>query len=552
MSIIFTDSFQNYTYLPLKWEEHTKDCCFTIEPSVGRKGGYGLTATANYMDQTYDHIGRVFDSTMEEVILGFALKKVELDTGYIEVMFNHVEETQSKIRFYSNNFIWLKGDETIDYGMPKSLQFDEWNYIEVKVKTHTVSGTLEVRINEYTAISLTDLSTATTVDYIDRVRFRSMHVYDTDRHFAYIDDLYISNTTGAYNNDFMGNCEIAVVYPIGQAEKSDFLLPPTISGVENYTQVDDERYQNDPTLYSNYFLEYEGDDDGTVWWSGTSEAYNNDQTTMCHQDSYYDGSSYKNYFHWRFSYVNIPRYAIIQRAWIDVYVHSSTISYPQNTTNEIYAYKSGTDPGKFTTKEEVKAAPWTNNYVYSYGAGAPLDGVDISATIQELVSRSDWEEDDNAIVMIQRVAVSTGNENWASLRYRAYEYYNDPFHVDSPRLFVEWTNPGGDNGNYLYSQELGDEETYDFSTVDNPAGIIAISHNVFSKRNLQTANTDDMSFRTLTNLNGTTYSGVKNLPTDRYYTCCTVVDDVNPSTMLPWQPSDLTDTKFGYVTTLSG
>lgn len=551
MSIIFTDSFDSYTFIPLKWDENTSNSCFSIESGVGRAGGQALTATAAFMRQDYDHMGKVFDEPLEEVILGLAFKKVYHDAGYLEIKFNNGEDTQSKLRLYNTSFVWLKGDDTLDYGLPRSLQYDEWNYVEIKLKTHTVSGTLDVRVNDYPAVSFTDISTATSTNYIDRIRFQSLHVLDTTGVSFYVDDLYIADTSGTYNNDFIGNCQISVIYPVSQAADSDFSLPPTVSGVENYTQVDDEIYPEDDTLYESYFLEYSGDDDGTQWWSGTTKTFTNNQTTMCHQDSYYDGSNYKNYFWWRFSNINIPRNAVITRAWLDVYLHGYAFTYDSNLYNHIFAYRSGTDPGKITALGQIESIPWTYNYHYNTG-NAYIDGVSIVPIIQELVSRSDWDEEDNAILLVQRVYNSSGSENYGTLRYRAYEYYNDPANVNSPRLFVEWKLPGGDNNNYLSSINLGDKETYNFSALEAADEILAISHNIFSKRNLQTANTDDMSFRTLTTISGTTYSGTKNLPDDRKYTCCVVVDDVNPVTLAPWQPEDLPGTTFGYVTTTSG
>ncbi len=547
MSLIFFDSFKNYTFLPLKWEECTKDCQFYITEGVGRKGGSALSIYSGYTDVYYDHLGKKLGGNYEEIIVGFAFKKVKHDFGYIEIDFNDGDTIQSKIRLFNDNFMWYIADESIQQGLNYSLQFNEWNYFEAKIKTHTVSGTVDIRINEYTALSLQDLATAsTTNNYIDKVRFRLRHYIDTDEDYAYIEDLYIADTAGDTNNGFLGNCEISTVYPISQGSYNQFELAPTYSGVENYTLIDEYIHQEDDTVtYNDTFLMYHANDCGnyysTSFWSGGTVS------------NYYDLSNLVNSMWLRFSGVNIPKNAKILTVSLQIYIESRYTSASYGRVDYSRFQKSSTPVTQPTSISDFTSRSFTN-------ASVPFTMYQTSPTtlnykdpLQELVSMFDWQEQDNIILFsFNQLYFDGGSSGTDKLRIRNYAYSNDPFHANSPKLYVEWQLPGGDRDEYVKSENLDNKETYNLNTISGSSEIFAINHNIFAKRKFDTANTDDMCLNSIVKIGVTTYSGVKLLPTDRTYTCSNFIIEKNPNTGISWISSDISDNEFGFVTTSSG
>ena len=107
MSLLFYDGFDNYTYLPLKWDEYTNFSQFCIKPDVGRKGSSALCALSGYTTIS-EYIGKILPTDQSDIIIGFAFKKVDPDYGYIEIAFLYDEVIQSSVRLFNTNFYWIR------------------------------------------------------------------------------------------------------------------------------------------------------------------------------------------------------------------------------------------------------------------------------------------------------------------------------------------------------------------------------------------------------------------------------------------------------------
>ena len=136
MSLLFIDGFDNYTHLPLKWPEQTRDSNMYIKQSIGRKGTAGLNIYSGTMVQTWssEYIGYNFDPS-EEIIIGFAFKKLISDYGYVELSFRYANDVetdgtmQNYIRLYDDSIIYRNADSSTEQGAINSLVFNEWNYL---------------------------------------------------------------------------------------------------------------------------------------------------------------------------------------------------------------------------------------------------------------------------------------------------------------------------------------------------------------------------------------------------------------------------------------
>jgi hypothetical protein len=118
---------------------------------------------------------------------------------------------------------------------------DTWYYLEVKVTIGNAgAGAYEVRLNGVDILSDTDADTmAGSVAGVNQVQF---HVRISNNTFY--DDMYILDTSGSVNNDFLGDCRCETLYPNAVGSSSDFT--PS-EAADNYTLVADQGFDGDDT-----------------------------------------------------------------------------------------------------------------------------------------------------------------------------------------------------------------------------------------------------------------------------------------------------------------
>jgi hypothetical protein len=131
-----------------------------------------------------------------------------------------------------------KGDLTTTLGSPSanSLVSGVLQYIEVKALFDTTNGTLEVRVNGTSSgwLNLTGIDTQATANATaNQVIFGGDYSIDGSK--RYICDVVVWDTSGSFNNDFMGEVNVDAFFPTGAGTYSQF----TPSAGSNYTCVDE-------------------------------------------------------------------------------------------------------------------------------------------------------------------------------------------------------------------------------------------------------------------------------------------------------------------------
>jgi hypothetical protein len=149
-----------------------------------------------------------------------------------------------------DNFIYhwalRRGNQLSSDLIDSSSKFwaNRWYYFELKVKIDPSTGTYELHQDGVDIMSDTGVDTAATGDSgMDSVK------YHMDGNFAgspwfNMDDMYILDTLGSYNNDFLGDCLVDAIYPnaAGDVEEWD----PS-AAVDHYTLVDETTSVDDDT-----------------------------------------------------------------------------------------------------------------------------------------------------------------------------------------------------------------------------------------------------------------------------------------------------------------
>lgn len=127
------------------------------------------------------------------------------------------------------------------------FRFGAWNYIEAKILVHASAGTITVKCNGATVITATgkDTQNQSTAD-VGWIRF----AFPGET----LDDVYICDTGGAQNNDFLGEVRVVTLLPqtdaVGGAGANTDFTPST--GTDHGALVDEATPNSDTDyLYSS-------------------------------------------------------------------------------------------------------------------------------------------------------------------------------------------------------------------------------------------------------------------------------------------------------------
>jgi hypothetical protein len=206
---------------------------FTVE--TGRVSGYSLkmsNATLTIPLSTTD----------ATITVGFAFKSSLLTATNYFLRIHDAVNWCIRVYVAAGNVIRVdRGSTTIATSVTTDINDGNWHYIEVKVKCHDSTGTVEVRVGGVSVITATGLDTKDgTQAYYNFVDF----IGDSFNRIYLLDDLYICDGTGAVNNDFLGNKKVTTIQPDGAGDSTQL----TPSAGNNYNCVD-EAICNDDTDY---------------------------------------------------------------------------------------------------------------------------------------------------------------------------------------------------------------------------------------------------------------------------------------------------------------
>lgn len=122
-----------------------------------------------------------------------------------------------------------------------SISINTWYYIELKCTIDNSLGTVEFKINGNEEINETGVDTqASSNNYINKLWIGSNQWY------SFFDDLYLLDTTGSTNNDFLGDCKVETLVPDGAGNYTQWT---PLSG-NNWENVDDTTPDDDSTYVS--------------------------------------------------------------------------------------------------------------------------------------------------------------------------------------------------------------------------------------------------------------------------------------------------------------
>ncbi len=549
MSLLFFDSFKNYLHLPLKWQERTANCSMYVkEGSFGRRGGNVLALECSYSEPEDDFIQQNLDDAYDELVIGFALVRVKDVTDQFTIYFCYNNDIQSRIVIMASGIYWYTDDIYNNYGFNQGFILNKWAYIEIKIKFSDTQGTLDIHINEVAILSLTSLNTITTTPHlVNNIKIGKNVSSLSSDDFAYIEDLYILNTLGTKNNTFLGNCTVSTLPVLTGGSSQQFLPEATYSGTSNASIITNTVYPINTQTYNSTYYEYSGADDGSYVrnGSGADWVFNNTSVMVPSVASIYMDTNTRSCYYWfRFSNINIPKNAKITNAYLLV---NPTEIISEDDINEqlIFFEKSGTPVTQITSSADLLSRKFTYNKTKIPQQGN-IANRDIKASLQELVDLPDWQQNNNSILAVIDLHYVDTNYSYIRVGYTAYEANNDSYHVNSPKLYIEWQLLEEAGSKYIYSSSLGSTDTYMLSVPSGITNILALSSDIIAKKDM---GVDLYLTSTMVSGSNTTNSG-SILPTTKY-SMLSFIQDVTPDSLEDWKDTFITANEFGF-TTISG
>lgn len=207
--------------------------------SSGRFGGNSLRLSNNC------YFGIPIDNK-QTIIVGFAVKTVNLLDGEAILRLEDGGTAHIELQMMAAGELRLTRGAATVLGTTSGLGFltDTWYYIELKVTIDDAAGAYELRVDGSNELSATGVDTNNGGnDYVTHV----VPFGDpATTNYTYYDDMYVIDTSGSYNNDFLGNMKVVMLVPDGDTGDADFT---PLVGPSNYEDVDEGAVVDDDTTY---------------------------------------------------------------------------------------------------------------------------------------------------------------------------------------------------------------------------------------------------------------------------------------------------------------
>ena len=171
----------------------------------------------------------------DTVVVGFAYKQTSWTaTGHTQFALNGVGGYHFDMYGEAASPIKLFRTAGVSREI-KVANFSTWRYVEIKLFAHNTTGTCQVKIDRELIVDFT----GDTLGTAGRIAGFYLGTKESSANPYYVDDLYILNTAGSANNDFLGPIKIETLYPNGNGTTNNFTGSDADS-TDNYLLVDDD------------------------------------------------------------------------------------------------------------------------------------------------------------------------------------------------------------------------------------------------------------------------------------------------------------------------
>jgi len=271
MSLEFIDGFDHYTggaTLGRKWDSIST---IGVNAGSGRFGGNSIGGSIDGCTVTL--------SAQQTRVVGFAMMLATLGSGGIIAQMEDAGTTQVELRLTSTGAITVTRNGTLLGTSTWTLPTGTWYYFEWKVKIDSSAGTYEVHVSGGPGAPGTALiGSGANTQNTSNGTANQVRLFSFVNGGPNFDDVYILNTLGTVNKDFLGECRILTSLPTADSATNAAWTPD--SGTAHFSRVNDSPTVNDDTSYvsSSTPGQYDTYTFATVSPTGAVAAV---QTVMC-------------------------------------------------------------------------------------------------------------------------------------------------------------------------------------------------------------------------------------------------------------------------------
>jgi len=207
MSLVFIDSFAHYNQLLQKWSSGDQGLVtFNTNPAFIRTGpqsllvaseAFGTAPTINFVNRS-------------EMVAGVAIYVASLAVGSSVFQFYNIGDGDGyQILIRTNGGIGFQVNSGGSQGesAPGVLSAGQFFYVEAKIQFHN-GGSFEIRVNGESVLSGIINQPTIGANGADTFFIPGSAIVD-----IYYNDLYVLDTSGSENNDFLGAVQIWAIYP---------------------------------------------------------------------------------------------------------------------------------------------------------------------------------------------------------------------------------------------------------------------------------------------------------------------------------------------------
>jgi len=228
------DGFDDQSSHLGKWNVNP---AYTTSYPAGRTGGFAIGCSSNDPHAFVKPLGSDEHDTL---IMGIAYRALST-SGYsgFNMTFRSDSATTpvTHLTFAINTsmFMTVARGGTIIGTSSQAIPVGVWTYIEAKATLSDTVGSVEVRFDGVTVISLTNVDTknAGTKTVFDAAAFQVQY-----SSYQIADDVYVCNGAGTMNNNFLGDVIVEALLPNSNGSSSQFLGSDG-NQVDNYLLVDE-------------------------------------------------------------------------------------------------------------------------------------------------------------------------------------------------------------------------------------------------------------------------------------------------------------------------
>ena len=249
MALVFIDGFDHYASADTtdKYFAENGGNIDTVEPRTGL-GCLKMTGGTSHIT--------IAVAAKDTYIVGFGIKFSSPSSSAFEDLITFYEdsyslESQVSVQYTGKKtFRVVRGEEvspqaTLGETTDQFDLHDGWHYIEFKAFINDTTGSFELKLDEESILSATSIDTRNGTAEADEIKHIRISRIETGVTSTFIDDLYICDTIGTKNKDFLGDVEVTTVFPKADGALEDWALS---AGSDSFALVDDNPPDDDTTF----------------------------------------------------------------------------------------------------------------------------------------------------------------------------------------------------------------------------------------------------------------------------------------------------------------